>query len=157
RPHLRRPRGPDAPGADRGPARRGFQDHRPRRAVPADLRRGLPARRRPRGGGAGAARDTRTRALDRAAAGRPGDRGAMDPRADRVLVGAGRRPRGPLGAQAEDDRGMSDSSPVVVVRRTLPAPPDAVYDEWLDPEALTEWMCPRPARCLAVTLDPRVG
>jgi uncharacterized protein YndB with AHSA1/START domain len=52
---------------------------------------------------------------------------------------------------------MSDASPVVVVRRTLPAPPNAVYDEWLDPEALTEWMCPRPARCLAVTLDPRVG
>lgn len=52
---------------------------------------------------------------------------------------------------------MSDTSPVVVVRRTLPAPPDVVYDEWLDPEALTEWMCPSPARCLGVALDPRVG
>jgi uncharacterized protein YndB with AHSA1/START domain len=52
---------------------------------------------------------------------------------------------------------MSDTSPVVVVRRTLPAPPDAVYDEWLDPEALAEWMCPRPARCLAAALDARIG
>ena len=52
---------------------------------------------------------------------------------------------------------MTDTSPVVVVRRTLSAPPDVVYDEWLDPEALIEWMCPRPARCLMVVLDPRVG
>src|SRR6266852_1609835 len=33
-----------------------------------------------------------------------------------------------------------------VVRRLLPAAPELVYDEWLDPEALREWMCPRPAR-----------
>ncbi|HEV3174061.1 MAG TPA: SRPBCC domain-containing protein [Actinocrinis sp.] len=52
---------------------------------------------------------------------------------------------------------MTDTSPVVVVRTTLPAPPNVVYDEWLDPEALTEWMCPRPARCLRVALDPQVG
>ena len=52
---------------------------------------------------------------------------------------------------------MSDTSPVVVVRRRLPAPPDVVYDEWLDPEAMTQWMCPRPARCLKVARDARVG
>ena len=45
----------------------------------------------------------------------------------------------------------------VVVERLLPATPDEVYDEWLDPDALTEWMCPRPARCLRVESDPRVG
>ena len=44
-----------------------------------------------------------------------------------------------------------------VVRRLLPASPDAVYDEWLDPAALMDWMCPRPARCRNVELDPRVG
>jgi uncharacterized protein YndB with AHSA1/START domain len=44
-----------------------------------------------------------------------------------------------------------------VVRRLLPAPPDVVYEEWLDPEALMDWMCPRPARCLNVELEPRVG
>ena len=46
---------------------------------------------------------------------------------------------------------------VAVVRRLLPARPDVVYDEWLDPGALSDWMCPRPARCLSVESDPRVG
>jgi uncharacterized protein YndB with AHSA1/START domain len=43
------------------------------------------------------------------------------------------------------------------VRRLLPAPPDAVYDEWLDPRALADWMCPRPARCRGIESEPRVG
>jgi uncharacterized protein YndB with AHSA1/START domain len=46
---------------------------------------------------------------------------------------------------------------VAVVRRLLPARPDVVYDEWLDPGALSDWMCPRPARCRNVESDPRVG
>ena len=46
---------------------------------------------------------------------------------------------------------------VAVVRRLLPVPPGVVYDEWLDPAALADWMCPRPARCRGVTSDPRVG
>lgn len=53
---------------------------------------------------------------------------------------------------------MSDSPvPVAVVRRLLPAVPEVVYDEWLDPDALSDWMCPRPARCRNVTSEPRVG
>jgi uncharacterized protein YndB with AHSA1/START domain len=44
-----------------------------------------------------------------------------------------------------------------VVRRVLPAPPEVVYDEWLDAEGLAEWMCPRPARPTRIELDPRVG
>lgn len=44
-----------------------------------------------------------------------------------------------------------------VVRRVMPAPPEVVYDEWLDPEALSEWMCPRPARPTAIECDARVG
>lgn len=47
--------------------------------------------------------------------------------------------------------------PVVRVQRTLPAPPGDVFDEWLDPDALLDWMCPRPSRCVAVHIDPRVG
>jgi uncharacterized protein YndB with AHSA1/START domain len=43
------------------------------------------------------------------------------------------------------------------VRRTLPASPEEVYAEWTDPQAMAEWMCPRPARCTSVTLVPRVG
>jgi uncharacterized protein YndB with AHSA1/START domain len=45
----------------------------------------------------------------------------------------------------------------VVVRRLLPAPPDVVYDEWLDADALADWMCPRPAQPTKVECDPRVG
>ena len=46
---------------------------------------------------------------------------------------------------------------VAVVRRLLPARPDAVYDEWLDPGALSDRMCPRPARCRNVESEPRVA
>jgi uncharacterized protein YndB with AHSA1/START domain len=56
---------------------------------------------------------------------------------------------------------VTDQSParplVARVQRVLPAPPDVVYDEWLDPKALSEWMCPKPARCLNVELEPRLG
>ena len=50
-----------------------------------------------------------------------------------------------------------DGARVAVVRRLLPASPDVVYDEWLDPGALSDWMCPRPARCRHVESEPRVG
>jgi len=45
----------------------------------------------------------------------------------------------------------------VMVRRVLPAPPDIVYDEWLDPVGMLEWMCPRPARAVKISLEPSVG
>ena len=44
-----------------------------------------------------------------------------------------------------------------LARRLLPASPDVVYDEWLDPDAFADWMCPRPARCRGIESDPRVG
>lgn len=52
-----------------------------------------------------------------------------------------------------DDR----EAATAVVRRVLPAPPDVVYDEWLDAEGMAEWMCPRPARPTKIELEPRVG
>ena len=45
----------------------------------------------------------------------------------------------------------------VTVRRVLPARPDIVYDEWLDPVGMLEWMCPRPARAVKISLEPAVG
>jgi uncharacterized protein YndB with AHSA1/START domain len=48
-------------------------------------------------------------------------------------------------------------SRMAVVRRVLPAPPHVVFDEWLDPAGMTEWMCPRPARAVKVLLEPSVG
>ena len=44
-----------------------------------------------------------------------------------------------------------------IVRRVLPAPPDVVYEEWLDPVGMIEWMCPRPARAVKISLEPSVG
>jgi len=32
-----------------------------------------------------------------------------------------------------------------------------VYGEWTDPEAVADWMCPRPARCTSVSMEPVVG
>jgi uncharacterized protein YndB with AHSA1/START domain len=51
---------------------------------------------------------------------------------------------------------MTDA-PVVRVQRIMPAVAELVFDQWLDPESLQEWMCPRPVRCVAVTVEPRVG
>ncbi|MGV0742953.1 SRPBCC family protein [Mycolicibacterium sp. XJ870] len=45
----------------------------------------------------------------------------------------------------------------VRVERVMPATPDVVFDEWLDPESLADWMCPRPVYCVAVTVEPHVG
>ena len=45
----------------------------------------------------------------------------------------------------------------VTITRVLPAPPDIVYDEWLDPVGMLEWMCPRPARAVKISLEPSVG
>jgi uncharacterized protein YndB with AHSA1/START domain len=44
-----------------------------------------------------------------------------------------------------------------LVRRVLPAPPEIVYDEWLDAEALAEFITPAPARSGVVEVDPRIG
>jgi uncharacterized protein YndB with AHSA1/START domain len=46
---------------------------------------------------------------------------------------------------------------VAIVRRLLPAGPEAVYDEWLDPEALAEFITPAPSRTGRLDIDPRVG
>ncbi|OBK71886.1 SRPBCC domain-containing protein [Mycobacterium sp. 1274761.0] len=51
---------------------------------------------------------------------------------------------------------MSDAA-TVRLQRVMPAPPDVVFDEWIDREALREWMCPRPVRVLDVTVEPHVG
>jgi uncharacterized protein YndB with AHSA1/START domain len=44
-----------------------------------------------------------------------------------------------------------------VVRRVVRAPPDVVYDEWLDEAALAEFMAPQPFTTAQVECDPRVG
>jgi uncharacterized protein YndB with AHSA1/START domain len=51
---------------------------------------------------------------------------------------------------------MNDA-PIVRVQRVMPAAPEVVLDQWLDPESLAEWMCPRPARVVTITIEPHVG
>jgi uncharacterized protein YndB with AHSA1/START domain len=51
---------------------------------------------------------------------------------------------------------MNDA-PVARVRHIMPARPEVVFDQWLDPESLMEWMVPPPYGCVAITVDARVG
>ncbi|MGH3678525.1 MAG: SRPBCC family protein [Mycobacterium sp.] len=51
---------------------------------------------------------------------------------------------------------MSDGA-TVRVQRVIPAVPEVVFDQWLDPESLEEWMCPDPVRVVDVAVEPRVG
>ncbi len=52
---------------------------------------------------------------------------------------------------------MTDADGTAIVRRVLPAAPHEVWREWVEPDAMAAWMCPRPARCLGVQLNPVVG
>jgi uncharacterized protein YndB with AHSA1/START domain len=45
----------------------------------------------------------------------------------------------------------------VVVRRRMPAPRETVYQAWIDPEGIREWMCPGDVVSAEAVLDVRVG
>ncbi|HXE13077.1 MAG TPA: SRPBCC domain-containing protein [Bryobacteraceae bacterium] len=49
------------------------------------------------------------------------------------------------------------SAQTVIIRKTLPATREEVFDAWLDAEGMSEWMHPGPVTDCAVTLDARVG
>ena len=51
------------------------------------------------------------------------------------------------------------SIPTVTVKRTIDAPAQRIFDAWLDPAALAEWMRPRSAQNKRsdVKVDPREG
>jgi len=44
-----------------------------------------------------------------------------------------------------------------VVRRLLPAPAEIVYETWLDPEAIAEFITPPPGRSGRIDWNPQVG
>src|SRR6202035_2693133 len=64
---------------------------------------------------------------------------------------------GPPCPKATGREAVTDAPAAAVVRRVLPASPSEVFADWVDPEALAEWMCPSPAHATKVGLDPRVG
>ena len=69
------------------------------------------------------------------------------------------------GFSGVDDMRLTDSGARMVegllekqsIGHVLPTPPDLVYSEWWDPEAMRAWVCPRPAVPTGIEIDPRVG
>jgi uncharacterized protein YndB with AHSA1/START domain len=51
---------------------------------------------------------------------------------------------------------MSSSKPLIV-RHIIPAPPEEVFDAWLDAKSLGEFMRPGPGMTCTAKTDPRVG
>jgi len=51
----------------------------------------------------------------------------------------------------------SEGTHRVVVRRRMPAPREVVFEAWIDPEGIREWMCPGNATSAEAVLDVRVG
>ncbi|WGS53331.1 SRPBCC domain-containing protein [Paraburkholderia sp. D15] len=49
------------------------------------------------------------------------------------------------------------SGQTVQVKRVLPASREEVFDAWLDPEGMREWMLPGTVKRCDVMLEPRVG
>lgn len=45
----------------------------------------------------------------------------------------------------------------IAVRRRMPAPREVVYEAWIDPTGISEWMCPGDVISAEATLDVRVG
>lgn len=51
----------------------------------------------------------------------------------------------------------SDGKHRIVVQRRMPAPREVVYQAWIDPEGIREWMCPGDVLSAEAVLDVRVG
>jgi len=53
--------------------------------------------------------------------------------------------------------GSTEGTQSVVVRRRMPAPREVVFEAWIDPEGIREWMCPGNTTSAEAVLDVRVG
>jgi uncharacterized protein YndB with AHSA1/START domain len=51
----------------------------------------------------------------------------------------------------------ADGTYRIVARRRMPAPREIVYEAWIDPEGIREWMCPGDVVSAEAVLDVRVG
>ena len=52
---------------------------------------------------------------------------------------------------------MSDSIAALVVRRTIRATPDRLFDAWTDPKQLAQWWGPEDVVCTQAEVDARPG
>ena len=52
---------------------------------------------------------------------------------------------------------MGTEGKIVGITRVLPAAPEVVYREWLDPESLRHWITPRPSVVKDIEIDGREG
>lgn len=52
---------------------------------------------------------------------------------------------------------QTTSMPKVIVRREIEAPADELFDAWLDPASLAEWMRPGDISRSAARVDPKIG
>jgi len=52
---------------------------------------------------------------------------------------------------------MTADRAVVLLQRTIPAPPHRVYRAWLEPELLRRWLAPGSLEVTRVEVDERVG
>jgi uncharacterized protein YndB with AHSA1/START domain len=60
--------------------------------------------------------------------------------------------------QNKEERMASSNEKLrVEVRRRMPAPREIVYEAWIDPQGIHEWMCPGDVVSAEATLDVRVG
>jgi len=50
-----------------------------------------------------------------------------------------------------------DGKQRIAVRRRMPAPREVVYEAWIDPAGISQWMCPGDIVSAEATLDVRVG
>jgi len=51
----------------------------------------------------------------------------------------------------------SEGTHRVSIRRKMPAPREVVYEAWIDPQGIREWMCPGDVTSAEAVLDVRVG
>lgn len=52
---------------------------------------------------------------------------------------------------------MSTTPHELTITRLIDAPPEKVFQAWVDPEMMKEWFCPRPWRVTHVENDVRAG
>jgi uncharacterized protein YndB with AHSA1/START domain len=52
---------------------------------------------------------------------------------------------------------LTEGTHRISIRRKMPAPREMVYEAWIDPQGIREWMCPGDVTSAEAVLDVRVG